>query len=160
MITTPSTSMRGVSPTVGPPPGFPARGVPSPMDVSPTQSYNLLAQAGVGRGLRPQSAPGSTRLWAPGAIGLCQERPSALRQPAAVSGSHKATPATPYQQAIHPPRQVRFASPITKTEPTTSQSQSVAKRGRPQSREHGGRQELASHSRARRDRSSTQGPTK
>ena len=34
-ITTASTSMRGVSPTAGPPPGFPARGVPSPMDVSP-----------------------------------------------------------------------------------------------------------------------------
>ena len=54
MITTTSTSMRGVSPTVGPPPGFPARGVPSPMDVSPApQRYNLLAQAGVGRGLWP-----------------------------------------------------------------------------------------------------------
>ena len=54
MITTASTSMRGVSPTAGPPPGFPARGAPSPMDVSPTpQSYNLLAQAGVGRELRP-----------------------------------------------------------------------------------------------------------
>ena len=34
-ITTASTSMRGVSPTVGSPPGFPARGAPSPMDVSP-----------------------------------------------------------------------------------------------------------------------------
>ena len=59
MITTASTSMRGVSPTVGPPPGFPTRGVPSPMDVSlAPQSYNLLAQAGVGRGLWPQSVPG------------------------------------------------------------------------------------------------------
>ena len=53
-ITTASTSMRGVSPTAGPPPGFPARGAPSPMDVLPApQSYNLLAQAGVGRGLQP-----------------------------------------------------------------------------------------------------------
>ena len=34
MITTVSTSMRGVSSTAGPPPGFPARGTPSPMDVS------------------------------------------------------------------------------------------------------------------------------
>ena len=42
----------------------------------------------------------------------------------------------------------------------TSQSQSVAKRGRPQTREQGGCQEPASHSRARRDRSSTQGPKK
>ena len=66
--------MRGVSLTVGPPPGFPARGEPTPMDVLPTsQSYNLLAQAGVGRGLRPQSALGSARPRAPGTIGLCQE---------------------------------------------------------------------------------------
>ena len=148
--------MRGVSLTAGPPPGFPARGVPTPMDVSPaSQSYNLLAQVGVGRGLRPQSTLGSARLRAPGAIGLCQEQPSALRQPAAASGSHEAHPATPYQQAVHPPWQVRFASPITKAEATTSQSQSVVERGRPQTREQGGCQEPASYSRARRDRSST-----
>ena len=74
MITTASTSMRGVSPTAGPPPGFPARGAPSPMDVSPApKGYNLLAQAGVGRGLRPQPAPGSAMPWAPGAISLHKE---------------------------------------------------------------------------------------
>ena len=56
MTTTASASMRGVSPTMGPPPGFPAMGAPTPMDVSP--SYNPLAHAGVGRGLRPQSVPG------------------------------------------------------------------------------------------------------
>ena len=39
------------------------------------------------------------------------------------------TPATPYQQAIHLPQQVRFASPVTKTETATNQSQSVANRG-------------------------------
>ena len=61
---------------------------------------------------------------------------------------------------VHLPRQVRFASPVTKTETTTSQSQSVADRGRPQSRECGGHQELASHSRLRRDRSSTREPKK
>ena len=73
-ITTTSTSMRGVSLTVGPPPGFPARGTPSPMDVLPApQSYNLLAQAGVGRGLWPQPSPGSARPQAPGAVSLCQE---------------------------------------------------------------------------------------
>ena len=83
-----------------------------------------------------------------------------LCQPAAASGSHEAHPATPYQQAVHPPQQVRFASPITKAEATTSQSQSVAERGRPQTSEQGGHQELASHSRARRDRSSTQGTKK
>ena len=70
MMTTASTSMRGVSPTAGPPPGFPAMEAPTPMDVSP--SYNRLAHAGVGRGLRPQSMPGSTRPQGPGAVGLHQ----------------------------------------------------------------------------------------
>ena len=161
MITTTSTSMRGVSPTVGPPPGFPARGAPSPMDVSPApRSYNLLAQAGVGRGLWPQSVLGSARPWAPGTISLHQEQPPAIRQLATTSKSHEVTPATPYQQAVHLPWQVRFASPVTKTEMATSQSQSVAPRGRPQSRERGGGQEPASHSRARRGRFSTQGRKK
>ena len=73
MVTTTSTSMTGVSLTVRPPPGFPAMGAPTPMDVSPaSQSYNSQAHAGVGRGIQPQSAPGSARPWAPGAIGLCQ----------------------------------------------------------------------------------------
>ena len=56
------------------------------------------------------------------------------------------TPATPYQQAVHPPQQVRFAPPVTetKTATSTSQSQSLATRGRPQSRECGSHQELAS----------------
>ena len=74
MVTTASTSMRGVSLTVEPPPGFPARRAPTPMDVSPaSQSYNLLAHAGVGRGLGPQSVLGSARPRAPGTIALCQE---------------------------------------------------------------------------------------
>ena len=159
-MTTASTSMRGVSTTAGPPPGFPAVGVPTPMDVSPASlSYNPLAHAGVGRGLWPQSMLGSARPRAPGPVGLHQPWPSALHQPAAVSGSREAHPATPYQQVVHPPQQVRFASPVTKAE-ATSQSQSVAERGRPQTREQGGHQELASHSRARRDRSSTRGPKK
>ena len=148
--------MRGVPPTTGPPPGFPAIGAPTPMDMSP--GYNPLAHAGVGRGLRPQSMLGSARPRAPGAIGLRQPRPSAPRQPAAALGGQEAHPATPYQQAVHPPRQVRFASPITKAEATTSQSQSVAEGGRPQTREQGGRREQASHSRTRKDRSSTRGP--
>ena len=162
-ITTTSTSMRGVSPTAGPPPGFPARGAPSPMDVSlAPQSYNLLALAGVGRVPQSQSMPGSARPWAPGNVGLHQEQPPATCQPTAALGSHKVTPATPYQQAAHPPQQVRFALPVTKAKTTTgySQSQSVATRGRPLSRECGSHQELASHSRARRDRSSTRGPRK
>ena len=79
-------------------------------------------------------------------------------QLAAASGGQETHPATPYQQAVHSPRQVGFASPITKTEATTSQSQNVAERGRPQTREQGGHWEQASHSRTRKDRSSTQGP--
>ena len=70
------------------------------------------------------------------------------------------TLATPYQQVAHPPWQVRFASPVTKTETTMSQSQSVATRGRPQSRESGSCQASASGPRAGRDRSSTRGPRK
>ena len=74
MTTTASTSMRGVSPTMRPPPGFPTRGLPLPMDVSPaSQSYNLLAQAGVGRGLRPQPSLGPARPRAPGVVSLHQE---------------------------------------------------------------------------------------
>ena len=72
----------------------------------------------------------------------------------------RGTSSHPYQQVVHPPWQVRFASPITKAEATTGQSQSVAERRRPQTREQGGHQEPASHSRARRDRSSTRGPKK
>ena len=73
-VTTASTSMRGVSLKVGLPPGFPARGAPTLMDVSlASQSYGLLAHVGVGRGLRPQSALGSARPWAPGTVGLHQE---------------------------------------------------------------------------------------
>ena len=65
--------MRGVSQTAGPPPGFPAMGAPTLIDVLPaSQSYNPLAHAGVGRGLRPQFAPGSARPRAPGAVGLRQ----------------------------------------------------------------------------------------
>ena len=69
-MTTASTSMRGVSPTMGPPPGFPAIGVPAPMDVSP--GYNPLAHAEVGRGLRPQSALGLAGPRVPGTVGLHQ----------------------------------------------------------------------------------------
>ena len=71
MITTASTSMRGVSSMA---PGFPVRGTPSLMDVSPaSQSDNLLTQAGVGRGHRLQPTPGSARPQVPGATSLHQE---------------------------------------------------------------------------------------
>ena len=68
MTTTANTSMRGVSPTMGPPPGFPAIGAPTPMNV--LLGYNLLAHAGVGRGLWPQSALGSAGPRVPGTVGL------------------------------------------------------------------------------------------
>ena len=152
-MTTASPSMRGVSSTTGPPPGFPTLEAPTPMDVSP--GYNLLAHAGVGWGLRPQSKLGSAGPRMPGTTSLHQPRPSAPHQPAAASGSQGTCPATPYQQAVHPPQQVRFAPPTTKEEATMSQSQSVAQRGRPQTREQGGRWEQASRSRTRKDRSST-----
>ena len=153
MTTTTNTSMRGVSPTMGPPPGFPAIGAPTPMDM--LLSYNPPAHTGLGRGLQPQSTPGSAGPRAPGTIGLHQPQPSAPHQLAAASGGQEAHPAIPYQQVVHPPWQVRFASPVTKAEATTSQSQSVAERGRPQTREQGGHREQASHSRTRKDRSST-----
>ena len=74
MITTASTSMRAVSSTAGPSQGFPVRGMPSPMDVSPASwSYNLLTQAGVGRGHWLQPMPGSARPQAPGTTSLHQE---------------------------------------------------------------------------------------
>ena len=166
MITTASTSMRGVSSMAGPPPSFHVRVLPLPMDVSPaSQSYNLLTQAGVGRGHRLQPTLGSARPQAPGAISLHQEQPSAICQQASTSGSHEAKQATPYWRAIHPPWQdtrVRFAPQVTetKTATSTSQSQSVATRGRPQFREHESCQGPASHSRTGRDRSSTRGPKK
>ena len=73
MMTIASTSMRGISSTAGPPPGFPAMGAPTLMDVSlASLSYNPLAHAGVGRGLWPQSVLGSARPQAPGAVDLCQ----------------------------------------------------------------------------------------
>ena len=156
MMTTASPSMRGVSSTMGPPAGFPTLEVPTPMDVSP--GYNPLAHAGVDRGLWPQFKLGSARPQMPGTTSLCQPQPSAPHQPATASGSQGTCPTTPYQQAVHPPWQVRFAPPTTKEEATMSQSQSVAERGRPQTREQGGHRQQASHSRTRKDRSSTRGP--
>ena len=49
-MTTASTSMRGVSPTTGPPPGFPAIGAPTPMDVSPGYNPLALCRARLGHG--------------------------------------------------------------------------------------------------------------
>ena len=133
MMTTASPSMRGVSSTMGPPPGFPTLEAPTPMDVS--LGYHPLVHAGVGQGLWPQSKPSSAWPQMPGTTSLCKPRPLVPHQPAAASGSQGTCPATPYQQPVHPPGQVRFAPPTTKEEATMSQSQSVAERGRPQTRE-------------------------
>ena len=86
-MTTASTSIRGVSPAVGPTAGFPTIGAPALMDVS--LGYNLLAHARVGRGLRPQSMPGSARPQVPCPIGLHQQQPSAPHQLAAASGGQE-----------------------------------------------------------------------
>ena len=125
-----------------------------------SRSYNLLAQAGLGRGHQLQPMLGSARPQAPGVTSLHQEQPSALCRQTTTSGSHEVTPGTRYQQAVHLPRQVRFAPPVTetKTATNTSQSQSEATRGRPQYKEHEGHQGPASHPRTGRDRSSTRGP--
>ena len=69
-MTTTSPSMRGVSSTTGPPPGFPALEAPTPMDV--LLGYNPLAHAGVGWGLQPQSKPGSAGPRTPGTTSLHQ----------------------------------------------------------------------------------------
>ena len=62
MITTAGTSMRGVSSMAGPLPGFSVRGMPLPMNVSPaSQSYNLLTQAGVGRGTSAPAHAGCSK---------------------------------------------------------------------------------------------------
>ena len=60
-MTTISTSTRGVSSTKGPPPGFLPIGVPTPLDMLP--GYNLLAHAGVGWELPPQSTLGLGGPW-------------------------------------------------------------------------------------------------
>ena len=69
-MTTASTSMKGASSTMGPPPGSPTHETPRPMDVS--LGYNPLVHAGVGWGLRPQSTLGLARPWVPGTPGLRQ----------------------------------------------------------------------------------------
>ena len=69
-MTTASPSMRGVSSTMGPPPGFPTLEAPTPMDVLP--GYNPLVHAGVGRGLRSQSKPGLAEPQMPGTTSLHQ----------------------------------------------------------------------------------------
>ena len=97
--------MRGVSAATGPPPGFPALGMPQLMDTTlAPQSYSLLAHAGVGRGWGIQATQSTDRPQAPAAPILCRELPLAIWQQSA-SGRHEVTQATPYWQQVFPPQQ-------------------------------------------------------
>ena len=166
--TTTSTSLGGVSSLSGPPPGFPLMGMPALTDMLPTPpSNNPLKQAGVGRGHRPQLTVGSMRPPTPGITGIHQVQPSSFSQQASTSGSGEVAPATPYQQQVQPPprpppreKRLRFTQQVaeTKTVASTTTTQGAATRGRPQNRECEDRWLGTSHSRTRRDRSSTRGP--
>ena len=114
--TTASTSAAGVTHPSHPPPGLPP---PEAMDMLPAPTTeNLLATAGVGRGTRPQSQPGT-----PTAPGIHQTRPRVPQQQAATPGRHEATQAT-YWQQVYPPQHttgVGHATPKLSTTPSTSQ---------------------------------------
>ena len=115
--TTASTSAAGATRLSHPPPGMPPL---KPMDMllAPT-TENLLASAGVGRGGRPRSQPGT-----PTAPGICHTRPRAPQQQAPTPGRHEATQATPYQQQVYPLQHttgVGRATPKLSTTPSTSQ---------------------------------------
>ena len=114
--TTASTPAAGVTHLSHPPPGLPP---PEAMDMllAPTME-NLLATAGVGRGARPRSQPGT-----PTTPGICQMRPRAPQQQAHTPGRHEATQATPYRQQVYPPQHttgVGHAIPKPSTAPSTS----------------------------------------
>ena len=94
--TTASTSAAGVTHLSYPPPGMPPL---EAMDMLPAPTTeNLLATAGVGRGTRPQSQPGT-----PTAPSICQMRPRMPQQQAPTPGRQEATQATLYQQQVYPP---------------------------------------------------------
>ena len=93
--TTASSSVGGVPPPRYPPPGLPPVDL-VPMNTLPAPtSENLLATAGVGRGLRqPQT---------PTAPGLHPVRPTTPLQQMPAPGRHEAGQATPYRQQVYPP---------------------------------------------------------
>ena len=130
--TTASTSAAGVTHPSYPPPGMPPL---EAMDMLPAPTTeNLLATAGVGRGAKPWSQPGT-----PAAPGLRQTRPRMPQQQAPTPRRQEATQATPYRQQVYPPRR---AAPKPSTTPSTSQ----------------GREELAGEDEGARGRSPSQGP--
>ena len=115
--TTASTSAAGVTRPSHPPPGMPPLEAMNTLPAPTTE--NLLAAAGVGRGARPRSQPGT-----PTAPGICQTRPRVPQQQAPTPGRHEATQATPYWQQVYPPQHttgVGRATPKPSTTPSTSQ---------------------------------------
>ena len=146
--TTASTSAAGVTHLSHLPPGMPPL---KAMDMLPAPTTeNLLATAGVGRGARPQSQPGT-----PTTPGIHQTRPRMPQQQAPTPRRQEATQATPYQQQVYPPRR---ATPKPSTTPSTSQGhkeparEDEGTRGRSPSRGPRDRQQ--------RNRSSTRGSRK
>ena len=119
-----SSSVGGVPPPRYPPPGLPPVD-PAPMDtlLAPT-SENLLATAGVSRGLRQPRTPT--------APGFHKVRPTPPQQQMPAPGRHEAGQATPYWQQVYPPRHttgVLTATTKASTVPNTSQGCSETARG-------------------------------
>ena len=136
--TTASTSAAGVTRPSHPPPGMPPLEAKDTL-LAPTME-NLLVTAGVARGARPRSQPGT-----PTTPGIHQMRPRAPQQQAPTPGRHEATQATPYRQQVYPPQHhtgVGHATPKPSTTPSTSQ----------------GHEGLAREYKDARGRSSSRGP--
>ena len=114
--TTVSSHVGEVPPLRYPPPG-PPPGYPVLMDTFPAPSTeNLLATAGVGRGLRQPRTPT--------APGPHQVQPTATQQQMPTPGRHEVGQATPYWQQVYPPRHTTGAQTATtkaNTAPSTSQ---------------------------------------
>ena len=138
--TTASSSVGGVPSPRYPPPGLPPL-EPAPMDtlLVPT-SENLLATAGVGRGIRGLRQPRT-----PTAPGLRQTRPTAPPQWMPTLGRQEASQTTPYWQQVYPPGHTTGVQ-MTTTKPSTTPSTSQ------------GCDEMARGSEGARGRSSSQGP--
>ena len=95
--TTASTSVAGLTPPSHLLPEGPAIKL---MDtLPPPTTENLLATAGVSRGCKPWTPP-----HVPTAPGLRLMRPKAPSQQVPTLGQQEATPATPYQQQVFPPK--------------------------------------------------------
>ena len=117
--TTASSSAGGIPLQRYPPPGLPPL-EPAPMDMLPAPtSENLLATAGVSRGIRGLRQPRT-----PTAPSLHQVRPTAPPQWMPTPGRQEASQATPYRQQVYPLRHttgLRTATTQVSTAPSTSQ---------------------------------------